>query len=342
ATLGDALRDGLRLSRGMTRKNALAGLWWGGGKGVIVRGADRAAHDTALRHAVYSDYGRFITSLRGVYVTAEDAGTTPDDMRQIHQQTRFATCIPPDVGGSGNPSIATARGVACGMEAAVEHAGWPSLAGRSVAIQGGGHVGAPLVGFLLERGVARIVVHDIDDEVLRALRVDVAAAPVVLRHVEPADSSIVDESVDIFSPCALGAGLNPTTIPRIRARIVCGAANNQLEDEQRDGRALHERGILYVPDYLTNRMGIVNCADEQYGYVTDDDAFTRHLGREWDHSIYRLTRLVLQRADERGTHPAHEADQLADAYALRPHPIWGHRGRAIIASLVADDWSRAE
>lgn len=341
-TLADVLRDGLRLARGMTRKNALAGLWWGGGKGVIARGTERTARDLALRQAIYSDYGSFITSLRGVYVTAEDAGTTPEDMRQIHERTRFTTCIPPDVGGSGNPSIATAQGVVCGIEAAAEHAGWGSLAGRSVAIQGGGHVGAPLIGYLLEREVSRVVVHDIDPAALEEVRGTFGSAALESRLVTPDDLSLFAEEVDVFAPCALGACLNPRTIPLLRARIVCGAANNQLEDEERDGRELRRRGILYVPDYLTNRMGIVNCADEQYGYVTNDPLFLRHLGRDWDHSIHRLTRLVLARADEHDSHPAHEANQLADAYSRRPHPIWGHRGRAIIESLVADGWSRAE
>jgi len=337
-TLADCLADGLRLSRGMTRKNALAGLWWGGGKGIISRRKGVDYSDPGLRREVYWDFGRFISGLRGLYVTAEDAGTSPTDMHSIYEKTRFTTCILPEIGGSGNPSVATARGVICGIEGACEYRGYPGLSGLSVALQGAGHVGFAVLGFLVEKGARRVVVHDIDPVRIARVRSEFDPKIVDAECVEARDERILAADVDIFSPCALGAILNPRTIPTIRATLVCGAANNQLEEEERDGRALMKRGITYVPDFLSNRMGIVNCADEQYGYVSDDPILIRHLGRQWDLSIYKLTRRVLETAASRGTHPGHEAKLLADAFATQTHPIWGHRGRAIIDSLLVDHW----
>ncbi len=338
-TVEDWLRDGLRLARGMTQKNALAGLWWGGGKGVMVRETAPDLADPAVRRKVYEEYGEFMTSLRGCYVTAEDVGTSVEDMAAVFSRTRFTTCIPPELGGSGNPSVPTARGVLRGMEAALHHLGMGTLEGKSVALQGLGHVGAPLADFLVKKGVARIVGADIDPGLVRAAN---ERHPGVMeaRVVERGDMSILHEEVDIVAPCATGGILNPGTIPGIRARIVCGAANNQLEDMDRDDLLLLERGVLYMPDFLVNRMGIVNCADEQYGYVTDDPAIERHLGDEWESGIYRLALAVLAEAEENRVPPARVARKLADRRSLETHPVWGHRGLQIIRSLIASDWAR--
>ena len=338
-TVEDWLRDGLRLAKGMTQKNALAGLWWGGGKGVMVRETAPDLGDPAVRRRVYEEYGEFMTSLRGCYVTAEDVGTSVEDMAAVFSRTRFTTCIPPELGGSGNPSVPTARGVLRGMEAALHHLGMGTLEGKSVAIQGLGHVGAPLVDFLVEKGVARIVGADIDPGLVRAAA-ERHPGVVEARVVDRDDFSILHEEVDVVAPCATGGVLNPRTIPGIRARIVCGAANNQLEDMDRDDLLLLERGVLYMPDFLVNRMGIVNCADEQYGYVTDDPAIERHLGDDWDNGIYRLSLAILAEAEEKRVPPARIARRLADQRSLETHPIWGHRGIQIIRSLVASDWAR--
>jgi leucine dehydrogenase len=158
------------------------------------------------------------------------------------------------------------------------------------------------------------------------------------RIVELSDVSIFAENVDILSPCACGAVLNPETIPMIRAGIVCGAANNQLEDAARDDRALHDRGILYVPDFLTNRMGIVNCANEQDGTVSRDPMIEKHLEREWEHSIHQAATRVFTRSKETGEPPAQVAMAQADALSMEAQPLTGHRGRQIIDSLVADRW----
>lgn len=332
------LRDGLRLARGMTHKNALAGLWWGGGKGVMARGTGVGSADPAARRRIYEEYGELITSLQGCYVTAEDVGTSVEDMAAVYSRTRFTTCIPPALGGSGNPSVPTARGVVRGMEAALHHLGRGTLAGKTVAVQGLGHVGEPLVGFLAEKGVRRIIGSDIDP-VRRELAGRFPSLDLEIRIVERGDNSILAEPADIVAPCATGGILSPQTIRGIQAPIVCGAANNQLEDPERDDALLQERNVLYLPDFLVNRMGIVNCADEQYGYVEDDARIERHLGHTWDNSIFDLSLKVLEEARRSGRTPARVALDLAEERSRELHPIWGHRGAAIIRSLVRTGWA---
>ncbi|GAB4335031.1 MAG: branched-chain amino acid dehydrogenase [Dehalococcoidia bacterium] len=336
------LRDGLRLSHAMARKSALAGLWWGGGKGVIARQPGDAWHDRAYRDTLYHEYGQFVTSLRGCFVAAEDAGTNVDDMAAVFRATRFATCIPPALGGSGNPSVITARGVVVAMEAALDHLGRGTLEGKRVAIEGLGNVGGPMVGFLLERGVASVVAADIAPDRVQAIRERHAGQPVEARLVGPGNHDVLAEPCDIVAPNGLGGVLNAETIPRIQAPIVCGAANNQLDDETRDAAALRDRGITFVPDFVCNRMGIVNCANEQYGYPVPDPAIERHLGREWEHGIYQATRRVLTLAATEGITTNEAATTLADALAREPHPIWPGRGREIVRTLVGEGWATGE
>lgn len=331
-TVGDVLIDGLRLARGMTHKNALAGLWWGGGKGIMAAGT--GTDDRALN---YADYGRFITSLNGCYITAEDVGTSVEDMAAIFSTTRFSTCIPPSVGGSGNPSEPTARGVVRGMEAGIAHLGMGTLEGKSVAVQGLGHVGGPLCSMLAERGVARIVGADIDADTVAGI--SLPGVELDLRVVERGDNAILGENVDVVSPNATGGVLNASTIPTIRAPLVCGAANNQLGDDSTDDRRLADAGILYLPDFLVNRMGIVTCADEASGYVSPDPAIERHLGAEWDNSIYRLTLAILDECAGSGRTPAAVALERAEAASFERNPIHGHRGAAIIESLARNGWA---
>lgn len=337
-TVEDYLRDGLRLARGMTHKNALAGLWWGGGKGVMARNPAVDPRDSAARSYLYREYGKFISSLRGCYVTAEDVGTSVADIAEVFSRTRFTTCIPPDWGGSGNPSVPTARGVVVGMEAALEFLGMGGLDGKTVAVQGVGHVGGPLLGFLFEKGVKSITACDVNPETVASVRREFAGRALEVRSVTRDDDSIFRAACDIFSPNATGAVLNPRTIPLLQPKIVCGAANNQLEDPVRDNLALLERGLVYVPDFLVNRMGIVNAANEQYGYVTNDPLFERQLSRNWEQSIFRTTLRVLDesRAESRPT--GQIAVRLAEELSFEKHPIFGHRGRLIIDSLVADRW----
>jgi glutamate dehydrogenase/leucine dehydrogenase len=346
-SLSDFLSDGLRLSMGMGRKNALAGLWWGGGKGVIARAPGSQHTDPAYRARLFHDYGRFITSLRGAYVTAEDVGTTPSDMADIYEVTRFVACAPESVGGSGNPSPATARGVVSAMEGALDHLGLGGLEGKTIAMQGVGNVGASMVALLLERGVSRIVAAEVSEEVARLVRHQHPSERLELRVVASKDREILSEPCDILAPNALGGVLSPETIPRLSAKIVCGAANNQLLDQQRDsellaGRQVAGRSVVYVPDFLANRMGIVNCANEQYGWFEDDPAITRHFDRNWEGSVYRVTRTVLERAAATGITSTAAANALADELAERPHPIFPDRTQAIITALSREGWASAK
>ena len=336
--LEDFLRDGLRLSLGMTRKNAAAGLWWGGGKGIIARPDGRKCAGEADRAALYRHYGAFISSLRGCYVTAEDAGTAPPDMEEVYRATRFVTCAPPAVGGSGNPSQMTACGVVCAMEAALEFRGMGSLEGRTIVMQGTGNVGSAMLPLLLERGVSRIVASEVSTAQRSALLDAFSGQSVEVRLTQQDNCDILAEPCDVLAPSALGGVLGPKTIPSLQAEIVCGPANNQLVDDERDAEKLASRGIDYVPDYIANRMGIVHCANEQYGYVSNDPMIARHLERDWPGGIHQTTLRILEDARERGITPVAAANQLADRQALQPHPIWGTRTHRIIASLVADRW----
>jgi glutamate dehydrogenase/leucine dehydrogenase len=337
-TVADFLQDGLRLSKGMTHKNALAGLWWGGGKGIITVNPAIDKNDLQIREAVFKAYGKFITSLKGCYITAEDVGASVDDMTYIFSQTRFITCIPHTVGGSGNPSGWTARGVVSGMEAALQFLGEQSLHGKIIVVQGMGHVGEPLIQHLFEKKVAKVIACDTDGLIVNDVKGKFKDKPLFATIVARGDNSILGEACDILAPCATGAILNPDTIPRIKARIICGAANNQLEDSDRDDQLLFERKILYVPDFLTNRMGIVNCANEQYGYVDHDPFIQRHLSRDWVHSVYQTTLQVLEGSRKHREAPGKVALRIADELSYELHPIFGHRGRQIIDSLIAADW----
>jgi glutamate dehydrogenase/leucine dehydrogenase len=338
--LGGFIDDGLRLSRGMGRKSALAGLWWGGGKGVIARQPDADVRDPGYRRDLYEDYGRFISSLRGVYVTAEDVGTTADDMAHIFHATRFVTCVPVEVGGSGNPSSATAKGVVCAMQGAVEHAGLDSVKGKTIAMQGAGNVAGFMIGYLLAEGVHRIDVVDISQERIEALSKRYPDQRLNARRVPPDDTTIFEAPCDIFAPNALGGVLNPDTIPQLRCKIVCGAANNQLLDDDRDGEALRDRGIVFVPDFVANRMGIVQCANEQYGNLPQDPAIIRHFDRDWAGSVHAVTLQVLAKADSSGTTATLAANQLADELSGQAHPLWPGRGRDILRAL-AGGWCDA-
>lgn len=333
------VRDGLRLAVGMTRKNAMAGLWWGGGKGVVARRDDIDWRDRGYRDQVYAEYGRFVSSLSGCYVTAEDVGTTPLDMRAVFSTTRHTTCIPPTVGGSGNPSGPTALGVVSAMEAALDVRDMGTLEGKTVAMQGAGNVATFMMQALLERGVSSLIASDINETRLAELRQRFEGAPIEFRHCAPDDLSIFETPCDVFAPNALGGVLNPDTIGRLRTGIVCGAANNQLLDDRRDMDALAKREILYVPDFVANRMGIVNCANEAYGDVPNDPVIEQHLGRNWEHSVFNATRRVLLCARDTGQTTAAAANVLADELSEQQHPIWPLRGQQIIEGLVTRGWA---
>jgi leucine dehydrogenase len=253
----EALTDVLRLSRGMTYKAAVAGLNLGGGKAVIV--ADPRKDKTP---ELFKAYGRFVDSLGGRYITAEDVGTTVEDLEIVRTVTRYVTGTKKERGGSGDPSPMTAWGVYIGMKACVKKlTGNDSLAGKTVAVQGAGKVGQYLCEHLAKEG-AKIFITDIYPDKAKAVVRTTRA-----QFVEPQDIITID--ADIFSPCALGAVINDETIPKFRCRIIAGGANNQLANETKHGKMLVERGILYAPDYVINAGGLINVAHELNGYSAE-------------------------------------------------------------------------
>lgn len=332
-SMEEFLRDGLRLSRGMTHKNASANLWWGGGKG-LVHAADTLS--PTMRGRLFREYGRFVSSLQGCYFTAKDVGTSSADVAEIYRTTRFVTCIPPEYGGSGNPSGHTAEGVLRGIEAVCEVMGQPSLEGLVVTVQGLGEVGSRLVWMLLQSG-AQVKAFDPDARRCQ----DVARLSPRVQVECRKDDGVLATECDVLAPCALGGILNETTIGTLRTRAVCGAANNQLGSPERDGLALKRRGILYAPDFIVNRMGIVGCADEPFGWVDNDPDITRHLDRDWSGGVFQMTKRLLEDSHTHGSTPHFEAVKLAEAMSLEPHPLRGHKA-FLQASQVWRDWSSCD
>jgi len=256
----DAVYDVLRLSRGMSYKNAMAGLRLGGGKSVII-GNPRELGSTELMRA----FGRQVNRLSGTYYAAEDVGTSPAMLASAAEATDFVCGLEGVDFGTGDPSPHTALGVFTGVQASVKHRlGKDTLTGVKVAVQGVGNVGRTLVKHLLDAG-AVVSITDIVDANIEATK--------ALGDVEVVSlDGIHAEDVDVFAPCALGGGLNPNTIPEIKASIIAGAANNLLETEGVDDEALRKRGILYAPDYVINAGGIISVESEVYREQLDEDA----------------------------------------------------------------------
>ncbi len=249
----EAVIDALRLARGMTYKNAAAGLDFGGGKSVII-GDPRKDKSEALFRA----FGRFVDTLGGRYLTAEDVGVSVDDMEVAHTETDHVLGLSAAAGSSGDPSPVTAFGVVRGMKAcALEAFGTDALEDKTVVVQGAGHVGYNVVRYLTEEG-ARVYVTDIYEDRVKKAADDFGAKPV-------ASDGVFDIACDVFCPCALGAVINDETLPKLKCKVVAGSANNQLKEE-RHGDALEDMGILYAPDYIINAGGVINVADEFYGY----------------------------------------------------------------------------
>lgn len=251
----EALIDVLRLSRGMTYKAAVAGLNLGGGKAVII-GDSR----TQKTEGLFRAFGRFVEGLSGRYITAEDVGTSIKDMEYIMMETRHVTGIPIELGGSGDPSPVTAYGTYVGIKACVNEVyGNDSVKGKKIIIQGaGGNVGKHLCKYLYEEG-AKLYVNDIYEEKLKNL-VENFKAEIV------SEEEVFSKEADVLSPAALGGIINDKTIPKLKVKIIAGAANNQLEDEDKHGQMLKDKGILYAPDYVINAGGLINVYNELEGY----------------------------------------------------------------------------
>lgn len=288
-----AINDVMRLSRGMTYKASLAGLNLGGAKAVIIGDAKTQKNEALMRK-----FGRFVENLSGKYITAEDVGTTTKDMEYVKMETKHVVGLPESMGGGGDPSPVTSYGVYMGIKASAKHSwGNDSLAGKSVSIQGIGKVGGHLIELLHKEGV-KIYISDINEDALTKYAKDFGCI------VVPKDD-IISLDVDIFAPCALGAVLNSENIGKLKASIVCGAANNQLADETIHGPMLMERGIAYAPDYLVNAGGLINVYSEWIGY-------NREIAYGGAEKIYDTLLAIYKRASDQNIYTQKAANELAE------------------------------
>ncbi|WP_020666756.1 Glu/Leu/Phe/Val family dehydrogenase [Amycolatopsis nigrescens] len=289
-----ALDDVLALSKGMAYKNALAGLDLGGGKAVII--GDPA---TVKSEALLRAYGRFVQSLGGRYVTACDVGTYVADMDVVARESRFVTGRSPEDGGAGDSSVLTAFGVFQGMRASAEHVwGNPELAGRRVGVSGVGKVGHILVGHLVEAG-AEVVISDVAPAAIERTKAKYPGVEVAANA-----GALVRSELDVFAPCALGGVLDDETVAVLRAKIVCGAANNQLAHPGVE-KQLDDRGILFAPDYLVNAGGVIQVSDELHGFD-----FAR--AKRKTTALFDTTKSVFALAKAEGVPPVTAADRLAE------------------------------
>ena len=286
----EALNDVLRLSKGMTYKNSISGLNLGGGKAVIIGDAR-----TMKSEALFRRFGKFVESLAGNYITAEDVGISPSDMNWVNMETNHVAGLP---GTSGDPSPVTAYGVYMGMKACAKvQFGSDSLEGKTIAVQGVGHVGEYLVKHLAAEK-ANVVITDIHEETLKRVANEYGVKVV-------APNEIYDVPMDIYAPCAMGATINDETLSRLTCSIISGAANNQLAIEQKHGLEVMNRGIIYAPDYTINAGGVINCFSEVEG-----------LSSEWAHTkaeeIYTTILNIVHRSKEANIPTYQIANKMAE------------------------------
>ena len=286
----EALNDVLRLSKGMTYKNSISGLNLGGGKAVIIGDAR-----TMKSEALFRRFGKFVESLAGNYITAEDVGISPSDMNWVNMETNHVAGLP---GKSGDPSPVTAYGVYMGMKACAKvQFGSDSLEGKTIAVQGVGHVGEYLVKHLAAEK-ANVVITDIHEETLKRVANEYGVKVV-------APNEIYDVPMDIYAPCAMGATINDETLSRLTCSIISGAANNQLAIEQKHGLEVMNRGIIYAPDYTINAGGVINCFSEVEGLST-----------EWAHTkaaeIYTTILNIIHRSKEANIPTYQIANKMAE------------------------------
>ncbi|MBD1364241.1 Glu/Leu/Phe/Val dehydrogenase [Mucilaginibacter sp. ZT4R22] len=289
----EALQDVLRLSKSMTYKSAIAGLNLGGGKAVIIGDSRKDKTEALLRK-----FGRFIKNLNGEFITAEDVGTNPRDMEYIRMETQHVTGVPETMGGSGDPAPIAALGVFMGIKACIKELyGNDNVTGKSVIVQGIGHVGEHLVKLLREEN-AKVYISDINDERTRQVSKKYGAEAV-------SNNSIFDISADIYAPCALGSTINSQTIAKLQCPIIAGSANNQLQDEALHGQMLLDKGILFAPDYVINAGGIINCYSELMG-------FSKKRTMQLTENIYEATRNVLQMSKAEKISTTAAANKIAE------------------------------
>ncbi|MFT6845896.1 MAG: leucine dehydrogenase [Flavobacteriales bacterium] len=290
----EALNDVLRLSRGMSYKSALAGLNLGGGKAVIIGDSRKDKSEAMFRR-----FGRFVNSLGGKYITAEDVGISTADISYVAMETKHVAGLPESMGGGGDPSPVTAYGVYMGMKAAAkEQYGTDSLTGKKIMVQGVGHVGEYLVKLLSEEG-ANVMISDIHEDVLKRVSTTYNATVVPL-------DKVYETEMDIYAPCALGATINDDTLSKLKCSIIAGAANNQLANEVEHGRKVMEHGIIYAPDFLINAGGIINCYSEVIGYNRDAAMLQTE-------NIYQTTLDIIKKSKQENIPTYLAANQMAEA-----------------------------
>lgn len=294
ATEEEALKDVLRLSRGMTYKAAVSGVELGGGKSVII-GDARTGKNPALLRAM----GRFIDTMAGEYIAGQDIGTNSHDMAVIRGATRHVACVNESAGGAGDPSRTTAYGVSCGIRAVLKAtSGSDSIGGRHIVVQGLGNVGYALAKFCHEAG-ARLTVSEIHAPLAEKAARELGA------EVVDADA-VYDVECDVFSPNSIGGVVNDATIARLRCKAVAGGANNILA-EARHGDELMQRGIIYAPDYLVNSGGLIRCQEEVFGRPTEDFTIYSKVTQIFDQTLH-----VIALAEELGISTAAAADWMAE------------------------------
>lgn len=293
ASDAEAIKDVLRLSRGMTYKASISGLNLGGGKAVIMGDARKDKTDALMRK-----FGEYVNRLGGTYITAEDVGMTTRDMELVKEKTDFVTGIPVSMGGSGDPSPVTAYGVYMGMKASAKYKwGNDALGGKRIVVQGIGNVGENLVKHLSEEG-ATVFINDINQERLEAVSKLYGA------KIIGADE-VYDTPMDIYAPCALGATVNSDTLKRLSCEIISGAANNQLADENIHGKEVMDRGMIYAPDFLINAGGLINVYSELNGYDRDKALAQAE-------NIYNVTLDILAKSESEGITTNDAATQIAE------------------------------
>lgn len=335
----DIFTDALRLAKGMTEKISFAELWWGGGKSIIHPYNPISELNEETRKTILKNFGKFIASLNGLYVCAADMNTSSKDMEYIHTFNRHTTCTPENIGGSANPGRFTAKGVFNGILAGLhflENSSSPSsskidLTGRHIAIQGAGSVGFEVLNQVIKAG-GKVTIAEPNFDTCALIKKKFSNHDVTILGKDKLED-IYSVEADVFSPNAIGATINPETIKKLKVKLIAGGANNQLQDASENATALHKKGILYIPDFVINRMGIINCANEQYGYLRSE------IHEETD-KVYDSIFELLKKSKKENISPYFTAIKKADSLSKKPNPLFKeHRGKLLIQDLINRGWA---
>ncbi|XP_052780843.1 valine dehydrogenase-like isoform X2 [Mya arenaria] len=341
-SMAELIKHGCRFSKALGVKCALAGMWVGGGKGLISFPDDTGTFiDPEFRRQAFMDFGDFLSSLNGCFIAGSGIGSSVEDMDTMFMQTRYVSNLSPDYGGSANAYHWTARGVVKAMEAALVYLGMGTLRGKYVAIQGGGRVAEVIIGELLQNNAAHIYVSEVNSFRVEDLRNTFPKAvndgTLTIKKVSHEDTSIYRHHCDIFSPCARGMTLDKHTIPMLDTKIICGSSNLPVNMEE-DYAMLKKNNILYVTDVIPNRMGIVSKSLELYGRMENDPEFNKHLSYDWEHSIYQTTLQILKTASEKNINPLDAAYLIGQELSKEHNPLFPGRTHDIIRGLMESGW----